>query len=86
MRTMRRWLIVKANGDTRVVTRSPAGRLDRDECAVLVELRVPSGWSAVAADPITVQLPEPPTFSTPDGEPILVGYEPGHEGGDDAST
>lgn len=52
-----KYLIVRASGDTRVVTRYP-WKLRNDEVAYHLRIKIPDGWGNFGT-PIEIQLPEP---------------------------
>lgn len=57
MKTLRRFLIVRADGTCRVTTRRPS--LRQDEVAYRLNVNVPDAWGKVKGD-IDITLPEPP--------------------------
>ena len=71
MSTIRKFLIVKADGEMRLAQRP---RLSLDEIAIPIVVHMPEGWGKVVADQIDVHMPEPPAFEPVD-DPIVVGGE-----------
>lgn len=63
-KTLVRFLIVRANGDCRVVSRPPT--LAPDEMAVRLHIQVPGAWGRVQNPPIEVVLPEVPRIEVSD--------------------
>lgn len=59
MKQQRRWLVIKANGDCRVVQRWPS-QLRGDECAVRLVINQPDGWGKILEGEVQITLPEPP--------------------------
>lgn len=59
MKTIRRYLIVRASGDLRLTTRRPTLRLD--EVAYPLTVNVPDSWGRLATLSLDVTLPEAPT-------------------------
>lgn len=62
-----RFLVVRADGDVRVVTRQP--RLRLDEFAYRVRVTIPDSWAAIVGD-IDITMPEPditPTVTVEQG-------------------
>jgi hypothetical protein len=59
-RTIRSWLIVRADGSIRVFNKPPGSRLHLDEIAVPVVVHVPAAWGKCRAEGISIQMPEPP--------------------------
>ncbi len=53
---LKRWLIVRADGDMRVVRRLP--KLDWNEVAFRLNLRVASSWATTAPGVIRLEIPE----------------------------
>lgn len=61
MKTLNRWLVIKADGDVRIRTRRPAtGELGYDEFAIPLTINIPDPWGRIASDGIDITLPEPP--------------------------
>lgn len=58
-----RYLIVRADGDTRVTTRSP--RLRLDEVAFRLNVSIPPAWGHVQPEVISIEMPEPPVAEGP---------------------
>lgn len=58
MKTKRAFLVVRADGSLRVVTRTP--NLRDDEVAVQLNIKYPEGWGRHIST-IDVNLPGPPT-------------------------
>lgn len=53
---IRKWLILKANGDCRMLTRMP--RLSWDEIAFRLIIKAPNTWGQVAAKDLKLTIPE----------------------------
>lgn len=66
-----RFLVVRADGDVRVVARRP--RLRPDEVAYRLNVTIPPAWGRLAEGAISIDLPEPPPV--PD-VPALLEAEP----------
>ena len=66
---IKRYLIVTAAGDVRIVQKNP--RLRLDEIAVPVTVTLPAGWGRILPDGIEIVLPDVPLVG-PIGEPILA--------------
>ncbi len=63
MALIRRFLIIKANGATRLATRYPS--LNSDEVAVRLNITMPPGWGKIQGE-INVTMPDFPTVETVD--------------------
>lgn len=63
MALIKRFLIIKANGATRLTTRYPS--LGSDEIAVRLNITMPSGWGKIQGE-INVTMPDFPTVETHD--------------------
>lgn len=61
MRTVKSWLVVKADGTIKVRARRPLN-LGLDEVGVLVNINIPDGWATIAQTPIDIAMPEPPAI------------------------
>lgn len=57
MQTIRRFLVIRADGGTRVTTRTP--RIAMDEVAYPLKINVPSSWGRLQ-EAIELTLPEAP--------------------------
>jgi len=68
MRTFYRYLIIRSDGDCRVVTRKPTD-LRYDEVCYPLHVYVPDAWGLIAKA-IELVLPEPATMEV-DNEPLL---------------
>ena len=68
-----RWLIVRANGETRLNKMRPLPKeLRRDEVAFRLVVVIPPQWQQVSAQEIHITLPEPPQpTATTEGEPVV---------------
>ncbi len=62
-RIIRAWIVIRADGTLRVLTRNPAGKLGLDEIAVPLTARIPAAWGRVRAEGIEIQMPEPPVVT-----------------------
>jgi hypothetical protein len=67
--TVKAHLVVRANGDVRVVKNKP--RLRLDEVAFPLTVTVPQQWGRVQATTIDVALPEPPEARVTVGLPEM---------------
>lgn len=63
MALIRKFLIIKANGDARLTTRWPS--LGNDEIAVRLNITMPEGWGKIQGE-INVAMPDFPTVETHD--------------------
>lgn len=63
------FLVVRADGDMRVLRGKP--RLRLDEVAFPVTVTIPTTWGKVQAASIDVQMPEPPEARVAIGDPEL---------------
>ncbi len=73
--TVRGYLIVRGDGQMRMVSRTP--RLALDEVAFPVSVAIPRMWGVVhTANPITVTLPEPPEVQVSVGDAVLAEAVP----------
>lgn len=63
---VRRWLIVRADGDMRVVQRFPSGKLRHDEVAFKIVVEMPDAWGRIQHTELHVDMPEPPTVEMTD--------------------
>ena len=71
MTTIRRYLVVRADGSIRLAQRP---KLGTDEVAIRLDINIPPGWGKVAVGAFTVDMPAPPTVndltvSTTEGTP-----------------
>lgn len=57
MNTLRKWLIVKANGDARITKRKPSA-LDLDEIAFEILVHMPNGWGKIHSESLTLKMPD----------------------------
>lgn len=69
--TVSSFLIVRANGDMRVVKKAQHLRID--EVAFPLTVTIPTTWGRVQPTSIEVALPEPPEAIVTVGEPQLDG-------------
>jgi hypothetical protein len=59
------YLVIRADGSARIVSRTP--NLRADEIAYRLRIAMPPGWGSLASGEIKVTLPDPP------GMPELIG-------------
>lgn len=67
--TVKGYLVVRADGDMRVLKKSV--RLSIDEVAFPLTVSIPSTWGRVQRTSIEVALPEPPDARVTVGDPEL---------------
>ena len=63
MTTKRYFLVIKANGQARILTRSWPQLAD-DEIGFRLVVNFPPGWGGVAKGEVTIQMPEPPVLES----------------------
>ncbi len=70
---VRKYLIVTARGDARVVTRRPTPNgLRFDEVSFPLNVTIPDTWGRLYSDlPVEVELPEPGELPTVDAGPLV---------------
>lgn len=71
--TIKRFLVIRANGDVRLVQRRPS--LDMDEIAVPLVIHIPDGWARVVEDQIDIHMPGPPSIEPVNPDAIVAGAE-----------
>lgn len=58
-KTVKKYLIIRASGDTRIVTRNPSWTLRNDEIAYQVNIKIPDAWGRMVSTSIDITLPDP---------------------------
>lgn len=59
-----KWLVVRADGEVRIVGRQRALRLRNDEIAVPLDVSVPDAWGEVDHEQgVVIEMPPPPSIA-----------------------
>jgi len=76
VKTVAKYLVVRANGEARVVNRN-ARRLNLrlDEVAFPLTIRIGDAWGLIQAESITLDFPEAPAASVRKAGKPIVGEE-----------
>jgi hypothetical protein len=77
---VRKYLIVNARGDSRVVTRRPGG-MRFDEVAFPLHVTIPDTWGRVYSDlPVEIEFPDPGEMPSVRTEPPIEEEDADAEG------
>lgn len=74
----RYYIVIRADGQARLVSRYP--RLRSDEVAYPMLITLPSGWGQTAQTTIELRLPEGVATAVPGDEPILPSDQTDDDG------
>lgn len=73
-RSLRAWLVIRADGAMRVRSRRPSSAdLRLDEVAIALAVNIPTGWGSVYPAEIVIDMPEPPTVTHVKDDDAVLG-------------